>query len=224
MTTISLTAKDGHHFSAYEVAPSGAPRGGLVVVQEIFGVNRHIRDVANGYAADGYRVLAPAIFDRAERGVELGYDQEGRTRGIALRQEISLEEMLSDVEACVAALKPAGKVAVVGYCLGGSLAWLAATRFSGLAAAVGYYGGMVAKHLDEKPKCPVMLHFGEKDPSIPMDDIAAIRAAVDPHAVQCFTYADAGHAFNRAGNEAHHAPSAVLARVRSLAFLRQHIG
>jgi carboxymethylenebutenolidase len=224
MTTISLTAKDDHRFSAYEAVPSGPARGGIVIVQEIFGVNQHIRDVADGYAEDGYRVLAPAIFDRVARGVELGYGQDGRTRGIALRQEISLDEMLRDIEACVAALTPAGKVAVVGYCLGGSLAWLAATRFAGLTAAIGYYGGMVAKHLDETPKCPVMLHFGEDDRGIPMSDVAAIRATVDPKLVQVFTYAGAGHAFNRAGNEAYHGPSAELARELSLAFLRERLG
>ncbi len=192
-------------------------------MQEIFGVNAHIRNVADGYAADGYRVIAPAIFDRAERGVELDYDRDNAQRGMALRQKISTEEMLSDIAACVAALQPAGKVGIVGYCLGGSLAWLAATRISGLAAAVGYYGGMIAKHLDETPKCPVMLHFGEEDGSITADDIAAIRAAVDPAIVQSFTYAGAGHAFNRSGNQAFHAPSATLARSRSLAFLNQHL-
>jgi carboxymethylenebutenolidase len=224
MTTISLTAADGHHFSAYDVSPSGRPRGGLVVVQEIFGVNRHIRDVADGYAADGYHVLAPALFDRAERGIELAYDKEDVAAGVALRQKITLEEMLADVAACAAALKPAGKVGIVGYCLGGSLAWLAAARFKGLAAAVGYYGGMVAKHLDEAPKCPVMLHFGEEDGGIPMSDIAAIRAGADPDIVQTFTYAGAGHAFNRKGNQAFHGESARLARERSLAFLREHLG
>lgn len=224
MATITLTAGDGHRFAAYEAVPAGSPRGGLVVVQEIFGVNAHIRDVADGYAADGYRVLAPAIFDRAERGVDLGYDKENAAAGIALRQKISLDAMLADIAACVAALQPAGKVGIVGYCLGGSLAWLAAARLSGLAVAVGYYGGMVAKHLDDVPKCPVMLHFGEQDGGIPMSDVAAIRAAVDPNIVQAFTYAGAGHAFNRAGNHAHHAPSAALARERTLAFLRQHLG
>jgi carboxymethylenebutenolidase len=224
MTTISLTAADGHHFSAYQAAPKGAARGGLVVVQEIFGVNAHIRDVADNYAGEGFRVLAPAIFDRAQRGVELGYDKPGRDVGIALRQKIGIDEMLADIEASVAALKSASRVGIVGYCLGGSLAWLAATRFRGLAAAVGYYGSMVARHLDEKPKCPVMLHFGEDDGGIPASDVAAIRAAVDPHMVQVFSYAGAGHAFNRAGNEAWHGPSAELARERSLAFLRAHLG
>ncbi len=224
MPTITLTAADGHQFSAYEAVPAGDPRGGLVVVQEIFGVNAHIRDVADGYAADGYRVIAPAIFDRAERDVELDYDRDNAQRGMALRQKIDIAEMLADIEACIAALKPAGKVGIVGYCLGGSLAFLAAIRSAGLSAAVGYYGGMIAKHLDETPKCPVMLHFGEEDGSITPDDIAAIRAAVDPKLVQTFTYAGAGHAFNRAGNHAHHEPSAALARERSLAFLRQQIG
>ena len=224
MTTISLAAGDGHQFSAYEVEPAGPPRGGLVVVQEIFGVNAHIRHVADGYAADGYRVIAPALFDRAQRGIELGYGRENAAIGIALRQKITLDDMLLDIAACVQALKPAGKVGIVGYCLGGSLAWLAAARIAGLDAAVGYYGGMIAKHLGETPKCPVMLHFGEEDGSIPMDDIDAIRAAVDAKMVQSFSYAGAGHAFNRDGNEAHHPASAERARERSLAFLRQHIG
>ncbi len=224
MPTITLAAGDGHQFSAYEALPAGSPRGGLVVVQEIFGVNAHIRDVADGYAADGYRVIAPAIFDRAERNVELDYGQDNAQRGIALRQKIGIEDMLLDIEACVAALKPAGKVGIVGYCLGGSLAWLAATRIAGLSAAIGYYGGMIAGHLDETPKCPVMLHFGEEDGSITPDDVAAIGAAVDANIVQSFTYAGAGHAFNRQGNQAFHAPSAKLARQRSLAFLREQVG
>lgn len=224
MTTISLTAADGHHFSAYDASPSGKPRGGLVVVQEIFGVNRHIRDVAESYAADGYHVLAPALFDRAERGIELGYDKENVAAGVALRQKITLDEMLADIDACVAALKPAGKVGIVGYCLGGSLAWLAAARLKGLGAAVGYYGGMIARHLAETPKCPVMLHFGEDDGGIPISDVAAIRTAVDANVVQVFSYAGAGHAFSRAGNQAHHAPSAELARQRSLEFMREHLG
>ena len=201
-----------------------APRGGLVVVQEIFGVNAHIRDVADGYAADGYRVIAPAIFDRAERGVELDYDRENAQRGMALRQKIGIEEMLGDIEACVAALKPAGKVGIVGYCLGGSLAWLAATRIAGLSAAVGYYGGMIAKHLDETPKCPVMLHFGEEDGSITPDDVAAIRAAVDPNTCRCSPMPAPATPSTAQGNHAHHAPSANSARERSLEFLRQHLG
>lgn len=222
-TTITLTAKDGHTFSAYEVTPAGPARGGLVVVQEIFGVNAHIRRVADGYAADGYHVISPAIFDRAERGVDLGYDKPDADKGIALRGKIPADQTLADIAACVERLKPSGKVGIVGYCWGGSLAWLAASRVPGLACAVGYYGGMIAANLAAKPRCPVMLHFGEKDGGIPLTAVEKIRAAADPAMVQIFTYANAGHAFNRDGSQAHHEPSAKLARERTLAFLAQFI-
>src|SRR5438552_8010540 len=141
--TITLTAGDGHKFSAYEERPTGVERGGLVVVQEIFGVNAHIRRVAGGYAADGYHVIAPGIFDRAEPGIELGYSKPEADRGVELRKQISTDAMLRDIAASIAALAGSGKVGIVGYCLGGSLAWLAAMRLSGLAAAVGYYGGTI---------------------------------------------------------------------------------
>jgi carboxymethylenebutenolidase len=222
---ITLDAGDGHRFAAYEKTPSsGIVRGGLVVVQEIFGVNAHIRRVADGFAEDGYRVIAPAIFDRAERGVDLGYEPPDRDKGIALRQSIANEQMLADIAACVGALAPAGRVGIVGYCLGGSLAWLAASRIDGLAAAVGYYGGGIAGHLDEKPRCPVMLHFGEEDPSIPMSDVERIKAAADPARVQVFVSKDAGHAFNREGHAAWRGEPARVARERTIAFLREHVG
>lgn len=223
-TNIELTASDGHVFSAYEARPESAPRGGIVVVQEIFGVNEHIRRVADGYAADGYRVLAPAIFDRAERGVELGYDKSDTDRGAALRKEIALDHMLLDIAECTKALQSAGKVGIVGYCLGGSLAWLAACRLYGLSGAVGYYGGMIAAHLDGKPRIPVMLHFGEEDAGIPLTDVEKIRAAVDLSQVDVFTYPGAGHAFNRDGTARWHEASATLARERTIAFFRDHVG
>jgi len=222
---ITLKANDGHSFSAYEKTPSsGIVRGGLVVVQEIFGVNAHIRRVADGYAADGYRVIAPAIFDRAERGVDIGYEKADMERGFALRKAIPLDHMVADIAAAVAALTSSGNVGVVGYCLGGSLAWLAAARIAGVAAAVGYYGGMIAAHLDDKPRCPVMLHFGEEDAGIPLSDVEKIKAASDPSLVQVFTYRDAGHAFNREGNAAWRAEPARVARERTIAFLREHVG
>jgi carboxymethylenebutenolidase len=220
----TLTASDGFRLGAYEQPPKGKPRGGIVVLQEIFGVNEHVRSVADGYAADGYRVIAPAIFDRAEAGVELGYDAPGMERGRNLRAAIKPEHTIADVAAAVAWLNDAGRVAVIGYCWGGSLAWFAATRIPGLACTVGYYGGMVAGALNEKPRCPVMLHFGEEDRSIPASDVAKIRAAADPAVVEVFTYPGAGHAFNRAGNAAWHGPSAAKARERTLAFLRRHVG
>jgi carboxymethylenebutenolidase len=223
MATINLKAADGHQFSAYEAKPTGKPRGGLVVIQEIFGVNAHIRSVADGYAADGYHVVAPAIFDRAERNAELGYDRADIDRGIALRKEIPLDAMLADVAASVERAATAGKVAVIGYCLGGSLAWMAAQHVSGIAAAVGYYGGMIASHLSPPPRVPVMLHFGSADSGIPIADVEKIRAATDPARVQIFVYRGAGHAFNRDGTAAHHAESANLARRRTLEFLEKHL-
>lgn len=221
---IELKASDGHAFAAYEARPEGKPRGGLVVIQEIFGVNAHIRRVADGYAADGYYVVAPAIFDRAERGVDLGYEGPDREKGIALRQKISIDHMLLDLGAAREAVAGTGKVGIVGYCLGGSLAWLTACRLDGFAAAVGYYGGMIAANLSQTPRIPVMLHFGETDAGIPMSDVEKIRSAADPALVQVFTYPQTGHAFNRDGNQAYREPAAKLARERTLAFLREHVG
>jgi carboxymethylenebutenolidase len=222
-SNVVLTASDGHRFGAYEAKLESKPRGGLVVVQEIFGVNPHIRRVADGFAADGYHVIAPALFDRAEAGVELGYEAAEVERGRNLRQEISLDEMLLDIDACRVALAASGKIGLVGYCLGGSLAWLTATRLDGFAATVGYYGGMIAAHLDETPCIPVMLHFGEEDGGIPMADVAKIKAAADPALVQVFTYPGAGHAFNRDGTSAWRSDAAKLVRERTLAFLREHV-
>jgi len=222
---LMLTAKDGHQLSAYEAKPDGTVRGGLVVVQEIFGVTPHIRSVTNGYAAAGYRAIAPALFDRGEPGVELDPGKpEHVDKGRALRQKISLDDMLLDIAAAGAALKGSGKTGIVGYCLGGSLAWLTATRLDGFSAAVGYYGGMIAGHLGEKLHCPVMLHFGELDQGIPAADVDKIRATVDPAMVQIFTYAGAGHAFNRDGSANWHEASAKLALERTLKFLAEHLG
>jgi len=221
---ITLAASDGHKLGAYEEKPAGLVRGGLVVIQEIFGVNAHIRRVAGGYVADGYRVIAPAIFDRAERGVEIGYSKPEMERGMELRKQISTDAMLRDIAAAIAALAGSGKIGIVGYCLGGSLAWLSAGRLQGLAAAVGYYGGTIASNLADKPRCPVMLHFGENDGGIPMSDIEKIKRAVAPARVQVFTYPGAGHAFNRDGTPSYHADSAKLARERTLAFFREHVG
>ena len=220
---IELRASDGFTLGAYEANPAGKPRGGIVVIQEIFGVNAHIRHVADGYAEDGYRVISPAIFDRAEPNIELEYDPKGVARGRGIREKIPLDKTLLDVAAAIAALRSAGKVAIVGYCFGGSLAWFGATRLPGLAATVGYYGGMIAPHVAERPRCPVMLHFGEKDQGIPMSDVEKIKSAVDPAMVQVFTY-PAGHAFNREGNQAWEPHSAMLARMRTVKFLNEQLG
>lgn len=221
-TNIELTAADGHRFGAYEAKPMGKPRGGLVVVQEIFGVNTHIRKVADGYAADGYHVISPAIFDRAEKAVELTYGQEDIQRAIALRQKIEIDQMLADIQTAVERLRPSGKVGIVGYCLGGSLAWLSATRLKGVSAAVAYYGSMIAQYANEPPHCPVTMHFGNKDQSIPAEALAKIKAIV-PANVEIFTY-PAGHAFNRDGEAPYEPASAKLARERTSAFFAKQLG
>jgi len=221
---IELKAADGHVLSAYEVPPSGKPRGGIAIIQEIFGVNPHIRSVADGYAADGYHVIAPGLFDRHERGYERGYTADDIDAGIKIAKSMNPMHMLHDLEATIKKLGAYGKVGIVGYCLGGSLAFMAAANLGGLAATVGYYGGMIAANLDKKPKVPVMLHFGDQDQSIPMADVDKIKAALDPKMVQVFVYPGAGHAFNRDGTQSHHPASAKLARQRSLEFLRKHIG
>ena len=217
---IELTASDGFKLGAYKAEPKGPSKGGLVVCQEIFGVNHHIRNVADRFAEQGYTVIAPALFDRAERGVDIGYTEATIKQGVDLRAKIKLEDTMKDVQAAVSALKGAGKVGVVGYCWGGSLAFLSATRLSGVAAAVGYYGGTIAAHADEKPKVPVMLHFGEKDHGIPMSDVAKVKAARPE--VKIFTY-QADHGFSCDERGSFDKPSHEQALARTLAFFKEHL-
>jgi carboxymethylenebutenolidase len=221
--TLTLTAEDGHKFSAYKATPSGTPRGGIVVVQEIFGVNQHIRKVADSFAADGYVAIAPALFDRVERNFESGYGPQDIERGRATRGKLSTDQALMDVKATVKELAKGGqKVGVVGYCFGGTIAWLSATRVDGVSAAVGYYGGGVADAADEKPKSPVMLHFGETDASIPMEAVEKVKKA-QPN-VPTYVYAGAGHGFVCDERGSFHAESAKQARERTIDFFRKHIG
>lgn len=221
-TNTTLTAEDGHRLAAYRAAPTGAPRGGLVIIQEIFGVNSHIKKVCDGYAADGYVALAPALFDRVERDVAMGYGPTDIEYGRTLRGKVGWDQMVADLRAAALALATEKlKVGAVGYCMGGSLAWLAAARIDGLAAAVGYYGGAIADFADEQPRCPVLLHFGETDASIPKehwDRIAAAHPKVPMHIYP------AGHGFNCDARASYHEPSARLARQRTLEFLRKHVG
>lgn len=218
---ITLHAEDGHRLSAYRATPSGPARGALVVVQEIFGVNSHMKRVCDGFAADGYVALAPALFDRVEPGYATGYAQEDVERGRNVRQKLGWDVMVMDVRAAVEALKATGLgTGVVGYCMGGSMAWLAATRIPGVAAAVGYYGGAVAEFATETPRCPVLLHFGETDASIPRDHWDRIRAAQPTVPMHIYP---AGHGFNCDERASFHEPSARLARERTLDFLRRHV-
>ncbi len=215
-----LTAADGHRLSAYRTGPASAPRA-LVVVQEIFGVNRHMRNVCDRFAAEGYAVIAPALFDRTQRGVELGYAPDDVARGRDLRAKVPAEGTMADIEAAAAALPAGAKRGIIGYCWGGTVAWWGATRSRSFAAAVGWYGGGIAATRDEVPNCPVQLHFGETDASIPMTDVEAIRAAQP--GVGIFIYPGAGHGFGCDERGSFSAPDAALAQQRSLAFLAQHL-
>jgi carboxymethylenebutenolidase len=220
-TTIRGTAADGHELSIYRADPTGAPRGALVIAQEIFGVNSHIRAVCDDYAAQGYVVAAPALFDRAERGVELGYQQDDVTRGRAIREKVSLDQALADIEAAAREVAGAGRIGVVGYCWGGTVAWVAATRSRTFKAAVSYYGGGVPDLAEERPNCPVQLHFGEQDHAIPLEGVEKLKAAHPELPVYIYP---AGHGFNCDQRGSYHAESARIARERALAFLREHVG
>jgi carboxymethylenebutenolidase len=219
---LTLTAEDGHRLGAYRAAPAGAARGGLVVVQEIFGVNSHIKRTCDGFAADGYVALAPALFDRVQRDYATGYSPADIEAGRAVRGKLTLDDAVADVRAAARELARSGaKVGVVGYCFGGTMAWLAATRIDGVAAAVGYYGGGIADTAQEKPRCPVMLHFGETDASIPREHWERIRAQHPGLPLHVYP---AGHGFNCDERGSYDAASARQARERTIAFLRQHVG
>jgi len=220
-TWVELVAADGHRLSAYRAEPHGMPRGALVVAQEIFGVNSHIRSVCDGYAADGYLAIAPALFDRYERGVDIGYTPADVARGRELKALAKAEAALLDVAAVRASVEGAGNVGVIGYCWGGLIAWLASARLPGFTCAVAYYGCGMIDAIAEQPRCPVMAHFGERDAGIPVAGVKALAAA-HPTA-QVFLYA-ADHGFNCDQRGAYDAAAAKLARERTLAFLRQHLG
>lgn len=223
---INLTASDGFSFPAYVAEPAGTPKGAVVVLQEIFGVNSHIRSVADGYAAQGYLAVAPATFHRIKPGVELGYTAEDMGVGRELKAAVeALPEpgVLRDIEAAVAYAQRAGKVGVVGYCWGGLLAWRSACQLPGLSAAVAYYGGGItsAAEAARRPQCPTMAHFGQKDAWIPMDGVEAFRRAQP--GVELHVYA-ADHGFNCDQRGSYDAAAAALARERTLAFFASHLG
>lgn len=211
----TLMARDGHEFNAWLAAPTGAARGAVVIAQEIFGVNRHIRAVADGYAAAGYVTIAPCLYDRVRRGIELGYSEPEVQQGRGYRLQIPTEKTLLDLTSSINVIKHAGRVAVVGYCWGGTLAYLAACELP-VACAVSYYGGQIKDHLAKPPRRPVLYHFGEKDPYIPASDIEKIRAA-DPTGE--FHLYPADHGFNCEERGSYEPASAKLAFTRTHAFL-----
>ena len=222
---IELIAADGHRLAAYLALPASTPRGGLIVVQEIFGVNSHIRSIADGFAADGYLAIAPALFDRVQRGVEIGYTPEDIQRGRALKEACTADKAMLDIRCAVkllqARLRPSARIGIVGYCWGGLLSWLAACEIESLAAGVPYYGGGIPDHAARIPRCPVLAHFGESDAQIPLPGVEALRRAHPGITVHVYA---AGHGFNCDQRGSYEAASATLARRRTLAFLREQLG
>jgi carboxymethylenebutenolidase len=219
---IQLRAEDGVTISAYRAEPDGAPRAGVVVIQEIWGINNHIQSVADGYASEGYLAIAPALFDRVEPGVMMHeYNAETMQKGFGYMQKVDVDKALLDVAAAVKAASEAGKVGVVGFCFGGRMAWLAASRLDGISASVPYYGGGVPGLASERPRCPVMLHFGEQDAHIPVESVEEFKKAHPKLPVHLYA---ADHGFNCDQRESYNAAAAKLARERTLEFLAQHVG
>jgi len=214
---VSLT--DGFVFDALHVRHAEARRGGLVLIQEIFGVNDNIRDITRRFAADGYEVIAPSLFDRRERGFVGGYDAEAVARGRALSEATPWHEVQGDLAACVEALAP--PVFVLGYCWGGTAAWLAAARIKGIAAAASYYGRRIPELIDEAPRCPILLHFGKTDPSIPPETVALVRDRYPDLAVHEYA---AGHGFESDRRADYNAEAANLSRLRTLALFHRNSG
>ncbi|MRD48788.1 dienelactone hydrolase family protein [Caenimonas koreensis] len=222
---IELKAADGMVVPAYLAQPAGKARGAVVVLQEIFGVNSHIRSVADGYAGQGYLAIAPATFHRVKPGVELGYEAQDMTAGSALKaavEALPAPGVMQDIQAAIGHVAAAGKVGIVGYCWGGLLTWRAACMLDGLSAASSYYGGGVTTpgEVARQPKVPVLAHFGDKDHWIPLDGVEAFKRA-HPE-VEVHIYA-ANHGFNCDQRGSYDAPAANLARERTLAFFAKHL-
>jgi len=193
-TNITLTASDGFKLGAYRAEPQGKAKGGIVVIQEIFGVNHHIRAVTDRFAALGYAAVAPQVFDRIQPNFECGYTPDEIAHARTFIPKIDWGKMLLDTQASIDNVKPAGKVGIVGYCMGGTVAFLSSGKLDGLSASVGYYGGQIAKNVDLKPKVPTQLHFGDQDQSIPMSDVDLIKQKRSD--CDIYVYQGAGHGFS----------------------------
>ena len=220
---ITLTSSDGFVLDAYEARPAGTAKGGVVVIQEIFGVNSHIRSVADGYAEAGYYAVAPALFDRSEKNIELGYTQDDIQVGIGIaRGKIDVAKALLDVTAAANRAAQAGKVGVVGYCWGGMLVAQCAVNLGGVVSACSsYYGGGIGGVVADAPKVPIILHFGEHDHAIPLTEVDSVRAAW-PNAI-VHVYEGAEHGFNCDQRASYNAASAALAKQRTLEFFGKHL-
>jgi len=220
-TKLTLTAADGHTLGAYRADPAESAKGGVVVLHEIFGVNGHIRDVCDRFAREGYAAIAPALYDRSSlEDAELDYTGDDVARGRALREEFSWDDTVKDVDAAAEALKGGGlKVGTVGYCWGGTISYLSATRLD-IAAAVVYYGGQIMPYLDEKERCPLLMHFGETDHSIPLSDVETIQKA---HADAVVHVYRAGHGFNCDRRESYDEAASKLAYERTLSLFAERL-
>ena len=218
----TLTASDSFKLGAYRADPSGPAKGGVVVIQEIFGVNHHIRAVCDRLAAEGYAAVAPALFDRQEPNFETGYSPDEIAHARKFVANPDWGAMMRDTQAAIDAAKRDGAVGIIGFCMGGTIAFLAAARLNGLSAAIGYYGGQIAKNADEKPKVPTQLHFGETDASIPMSDVETIK---QKRGADCeiYVYPGAGHGFNCDERGSYNEAAAKVAWRRSLAFLQANL-
>ena len=217
---IELTAADGNTLSAYRADPSDTPKGAVVVLQEVFGIDPHIKKVTENFAAQGYVAIAPALFDRVKKNVELGYDEAGLAAGLDLKNQVETTDAIADIQAAVDSVKDTGKVAVVGYCWGGYLAYLAANKVNGLACAIGYYGGGITELTQEKRKIPTLVHFSEEDPLIPFEDVVQFRAYRPD--VSAFSY-PAGHGFNCAERSSYNEEAATKALERTLFWISQYV-
>lgn len=217
---IDLTASDGHRVSAYVARPTTEPVGAVVVVQEVFGVNRHIQAVADGYAQAGFLAVAPSFFDRIERGIALGYEGADVDRGLALTRRLDSAQTVMDAQASIDFTRQSGKTGMVGYCWGGTTSWICAAQTGHLAAAVCYYGGGIIVNATLVPRCPLMMHWGALDTIIPVEKAQTFIA--NHPAIESYTY-PADHGFNCDLRSSFHAPSAQLAKARTLDFLRRHL-
>jgi carboxymethylenebutenolidase len=219
---MELTAGDGHKLSAYRADPSDAPKGAIVVVQEVFGVNPHIRSMADKFAAEGYVAIAPSLFDRVKPGVELGYDEAALNEGLGFKNQIEEDTALADIRAAVDAVGSVGKVAIVGYCWGGYLAYRAANKIRGLSCAINYYGAGTEQLFREKSKIPTLVHWAEKDPLITFDpDVIQFRAYRPD--VSAYSYPEATHGFNCNDRDSYNAEAAAKAQERTLFFISQFV-
>ncbi|MDI1343412.1 MAG: dienelactone hydrolase family protein [Pseudolabrys sp.] len=217
----SLTTTDQHKLGAYRADPVGKPKGGIVVVQEIFGVNHHIRAVCDRLAALGYVAVAPAVFDRFVRDFECGYTPDEIANARSYLGNINWDNMVHDMAAAQADMKGVGPIGVIGFCMGGTAAFLAATRLQGIAASVSFYGGSIVKFADEKLKCPMQMHFGEKDEGIPMSVVDEVKAK-QPEA-EIYVYANAPHGFYCDERASYRKESGDLAWSRTQEFFSKHM-